>query len=95
MNVGEFLVEKLTNMRRWLHDEGLVDPRPLPSAIELTVLAQELNAKYAAVIRARDFNCLPDAPEDLKNAVRFVRERVHLHDKFWRYLELFSDTVSA
>jgi len=97
-SVGEFLKEKAGNMQRWLKANGNpidTDFSSLP-AISVVQMAQELH-KYESAITARDFNALladPDAlPAELAMTVGFVRGRTDLHDKFWRYLELFSDTV--
>ena len=48
-------------------------------------------------IESRDFDALiapMDLPAGMLAIVVFVRNRPELHDKFWRYLALFSDTVA-
>lgn len=98
VQIGEFLKQKAGNMQRWLKENGnLIDTDfgALP-AIAIVQMAQEL-LKYESAIVARDFDALladPDAlPVELAMTVGFVRGRTELHDKFWRYLRLFSDTV--
>ena len=100
VSVGDFLKHKAANMCRWLKEEGCpvdvnLDTR---TALELTGFAQELQRKYYAAILARDFEALlqekETAPAQLTMLVGYVRGKPPLHDKFWRYLKLFSDTVS-
>ena len=99
MSVGEFLKHKAENMCRWLKDEGCPVDMDLDrrSALELTGFAQELRSKHIAAIVARDFDALlsdkENAPAQLLMLVSYVQNRPPLHDKFWRYLKLFSDTV--
>ena len=92
--VAEYLYEKVGNFSRWLKTnghKGLPDVSPLT----LVAMAQELG-DYEAEIKARDFDGLERrAPmAEVADALRYVRERQEMHDKFWRYLELFSDTVN-
>ena len=96
MNVAKFLKQKSTNMRCWLVAEGF----PGPAVVEVpdTIIvhgALELHTRYSDAIKERNFTALHDAPGEMKKVVEFVEGRAELHDKFWRYLELFSDTVSG
>jgi len=92
--VASFLREKVGNMAAWLEREGMPS-RPLPHMpdIGLTAFAQTLRETYAEAIEARDFDAVGEIPEELVEVIKYVRERPALHDKFWRYLALFSDTV--
>lgn len=95
MNKGEFLLEKVTNMSKWLDehlDLGLVDQARDLRAVQATVLATSVggNVQIAA---SRDWNALieviaSEAPV-LLQAAMMVRERPALHEKFWRYIDLF------
>lgn len=106
-SISEFLKEKLGNMARWIADEfkkngdevsinleQLVKDR---SAVEVTFLAQTLNANSSKVTH-RDWYGLISMLEDESLSpfvaiAQQVRAREDMHDKFWRYLELFSKTV--
>ena len=101
--VASFLREKYTNMAMWLESEGFPryrnpNGRILPDLpdIALTAFAQTLHDDYADAIEKRDFSIINnrEIPPEIKSAVEFVKETPSLHDKFWRYLKLFSDTVS-
>jgi hypothetical protein len=105
--VSHFLREKLTNMVAWLTDAGFGDVmrRDVLKVqhlhdIQITALCQALNERFAETIEARDWEHLTiddkeNVPEVFVQALTFVRDRPDLHDKFWRYLQLFSDTVSS
>lgn len=104
--VGEFLKEKLGNMARWVTEEVGKENLPVDivqltkdrSAVEVTVLAEVLNANSAKVTH-RDWSALvrsleaEDLPVDFTAVVQAVRAREHMHDKFWRYLELFREVL--
>ena len=103
--ISEFLKEKLGNMARWVSEEvgkeklqvdleQLVEDR---SAVEVTFLAQTLSAHVSKVTH-RDWYGLISMLEDESLSpfvaiAQEVRARDDMHDKFWRYLELFSKTV--
>ena len=92
MSVGEVLREKMTNMQRWLESEGLntdVKIEALPT-VQLVAAAQAISVE---AVRHRSFEMLL-AQEDAPKEVDFVSTRPLLHDKFWRYLELFSELVA-
>ena len=96
--VGEFLQEKTGNMATWLRGEGVFDlqlPEMMP--VQLVAFAQTLHDKYERTIDKRDFGELladeDELPLNVLRTVQFVRERPPLHDKFWRYLKLFSNAV--
>lgn len=97
--IGEFLQQKAGNMTLWLKEAG--NPTELDlgklTPLQITYLAQTLHDKHSESIEVRDFAKLVDSnmPPELRASVNFVRERPALHDKFWRYLALFSDTVEV
>jgi hypothetical protein len=86
-------------MCNWLVLEGL-PKRPLPGLrpVQLVAICEELREKAGDAIRNRSFDGLAahkeNMPAQLWEAVVFVQLRPPLHDKFWRYLQLFSDSVS-
>lgn len=96
--VATFLKEKVDNMINWLRNEGAELTVPSTTGIAVTALAQALHDQYAEVIKERLFDELmadkENLPLEILKAVQFVHDRPPLHDKFWRYLTLFSDTVS-
>lgn len=89
--VGEFLREKGENMAVWLRSEGYDMQVPMSDFI-VVALAHTLHNTYGNAIEARDFSAL-DVPE-VTPLVEFVQARAHMHDKFWRYLALFSEVAS-
>lgn len=91
LTIGSFLRDKMLNMHQWLGDHGLVVSSDGLSDLTATLIAQEL-AAYTEAIAARDFEGLTGEKRVVEIVV-FVRDRPELHDKFWRYLELFSNTV--
>lgn len=99
MSVSELLREKCGNMQRWLQGEGcniLIDVDSLPN-VQLTMMAVHLH-EHDTAIRNRSFMQLladNDLPPSLSQVMDFVQLRTDLHDKFWRYLALFSDAVSG
>ena len=98
--VGAFLCSKAKNMRHWLLEElgtsisGLTMPI---TELGATTLAAKL-LPHRHIIHARDWDELAQAAEQeqvmmLPQVISAVRMREDLHDKFWRYLELFADTI--
>lgn len=97
--VGAFLKSKAGNMARWLQSEGNIVTVELDklTPLQLTAFAQELRRRHLKTIEARDFAGLlgdKDTPAQLLMIVSYVERNPRLHDKFWRYMALFSDTVS-
>ena len=104
---GEFLKEKMGNMARWVHQE--VGKENLPadfiagidgrSALEATVLSGALEANrdlvthrnWSGLVQLMEAN---NAPSQLQEVIVHVQRRPDMHEKFWRYLELFV-TVSS
>ena len=104
---GEFLKEKVGNMARWVTQE--VGKENLPadivagitgrSVLEITVLSAALETN-ADLVTHRNWSGLvqlmsaSNAPSELQEVVVVVQRRPEMHDKFWRYMELFM-AVSA
>ena len=75
------------------------------SEVEITFFADILNSNSAKVVH-RDWTGLvgilsTDAtiPKEVADVfiqiLQLVRQRQPMHDKFWRYMELFKDTVNS
>lgn len=84
----------------WLRGNGAESQQlPQVSDLALVTFAQELHNRFANVLALRDFELLlndkENLPAELVSVIDFVHGRPQLHDKFWRYLQLFSDTVSS
>mgnify|MGYP001170382631 CR=1 FL=1 len=98
--VGEFLKEKACNMSKWLQNAGHTNDYDLGTlhSLQVVAFAQNLALLHGENIKTRNFEGLlndKDTPEELKPTIAFVQEDATLHDKFWRYLALFSETVSV
>ena len=97
--VAEFLRGKMRNMATWLKESGLETTLPEFQDVHIVALAQALHDKYTAAIDARDFAPLlgdkENVPLEVLKVIEHVRVRDELQDKFWRYLKLFSETVSV
>jgi len=94
--IGAFLQSKLNNMLRWIAETGGPQAPREPTQLEATALAETLVRDHVQTIGARDFNALLQDPSllpDMVLALQFVISNEQMHDKFWRYLKLFSDTV--
>ena len=108
MLVGDFLREKATNMARWVAEgvgkENLpVDLVALVSSsrnVELVYFAQLLDTNRRVLIHS-DWIGLQKvieaetAPVWVATLINAVRQRNTMHDKFWRYMQLFADTVRS
>jgi hypothetical protein len=85
-------------MTEWLQQNGCEVQVPRLSDMQLCLFAQSLHDSYDTAIQFRDFEPLradkENFPLDLLKVIEFVAERPELHDKFWRYLTLFSKAVS-
>ena len=97
--VALFLREKLGNMGRWIESEtgtevlSFINRR---TNIELTYMAGVLNTHFVCITN-RDWSCLArlgDIPSELQDVFQLVQKREGMHDKFWRYLELFAHVIS-
>ena len=109
--IGAFIKEKLLNMAIWLETEvgkenmnvDLQTWVTARSVLECTMFAEVLH-EHADTIAKRDWATLLDAvqtkelpatSELIKHLLVVVKGRIALHDKFWRYLDLFCDVVSS
>jgi hypothetical protein len=104
--VGAFLKEKVTNMINWITKEVGKENLPPDVAefvaartyVELTLFAEVLNANHSLIVH-RDWAGivrqmkLESVPDVFITALQTVRSHEHMHDKFWRYLEMFSRAV--
>lgn len=102
--VGDFLVEKMGNMHQWLKAEcGTYDSQRYDNRFKCitptvaTVMAEVLLANKTVVYHKDWYNLcrIPDLPIELVDLAEVVRPQDQLHDKFWRYLELFVESVSS
>lgn len=96
--VADFLRTKVTNMSAWLMASGCTLAR-MPDAMSDLALVTFAHMLTKIDLRARDFRLLEadkeNWPADVNNVLAFVEAHPELHDKFWRYLQLFSETVSS
>ena len=104
---GDFLKEKMSNMAKWVTEE--VGKENLPadliagiagrSALEATVVCAALEANKDLATH-RNWSGLVKlmadhkAPSELQEVIVAVQRRPPMHDKFWRYIDMFV-TVSA
>jgi hypothetical protein len=103
---GDFLLEKLQNMAKWVTwevgDENLsvdiitgINGR---SALEVTTLCATLEANadlathrnWSGLVQLMGAN---NAPVELQEVIVAVQQRPAMHDKFWRYIDLFVAVV--
>ena len=106
-SVGAFLKSKMGNMARWVTQEVGKENVPVDveafveerSWAQVTYLAEVLSDSAGVIIAHRDWSGLvrlikdEDFPAPFVELVQIVRARPDLHDKFWRYLELFREVV--
>jgi len=100
---GEFLKEKMTNMAKWVTMEVGQENLPVDiiagiagrSVVEVTVLSGALDANITQVT-TRNWSGLVQLMNDnhvgsgLLEVVVAVQQRPEMHDKFWRYMDLFA-----
>ena len=99
--VGDFLRAKMMNMARWVQKElqcefDLPDFISNRSTTELTFIAGTLAAEKPLIVHKdwHGLSQLGDMPDEMLEVFHSVRQRPPMHDKFWRYLELFAAVVS-
>lgn len=99
---GEFLHEKFGNMARWVTQEVGEENLPVDviagiagrSAVEVTTLCGILGANSDQVT-TRNFSGLLQLmqahhlPDEVQQVVTAVQQRKSMHEKFWRYMDLF------
>jgi len=99
---GDFLKEKMTNLARWVTEEVGQENLPVDiiagidgrSAVEITALSGALDANNVHVT-TRNWSGLVQLMNDhgvaneLQQVVVAVQQRPPMHEKFWRYMDLF------
>ena len=101
--VGQFLKEKLGNMSRWAAAElggtlttDIEQYVAKRTETECTYLASLLSTN-SVLLSQRDWHGLSqlgEIPPQLLQVFHEIRKREDMHDKFWRYLELFAHSIS-
>lgn len=105
VSIGKFIKSKMHNMAVWVQDEigsvmaidyvTAVDAR---SELELTTLCVMLHTEKDIATR-RDWDALVElasaeaALQPLLQILVEVRQREPMHDKFWKYVQLFIDVI--
>ena len=94
VNKGVFVQEKMMNMIAYVRNgtgsEISVSEEEI-TPIRAVLLCQEI-AKYKVMVIHKDWQGLvkaPGLPAYVQDLIVAVRANSELHDKFWRYLELF------
>ena len=99
MRVGDFLAEKAENMQRWVNSELGMDINMTITGTTATYLAG-LISERKHVVYNKDFTSLirflneNGAETSMQAIVTEVKARPDMHDKFWRYMQLFVDVIS-
>ena len=100
--VGQFIKEKMGNMAKWATTElkeldvdleHFVQER---TETECAYLAGLLSTN-SIMIPHKDWSGLSrigEMPKELLAVFHLIRQREDMHDKFWRYLELFVSVIS-
>jgi hypothetical protein len=104
-SVGEFVKSKMHNMAVWVQEElgsviaidyvAAVDAR---SELELTTLCVMLHTEKA-IAATRDWDALVELASEeaalapLLQILVEVRARESMHEKFWKYVQLFIDVI--
>lgn len=102
MNKGEFLLEKLNNMARWVTEEvgkenlgvDIITAIKGRSALEASMLTAVLEANKNLASHRNWCGLVQlmaehDFPRELQEVVVAVQRRPTMHDKFWLYIDLF------
>ena len=102
--IGSFLKEKMTNMAVWIRTElgpevTNVDMEQYVSERTETEIAYVVGllSTNSNMITHKDWSGLArlqDLPPQLEALFHHIRQREDMHDKFWRYLELFAQVIS-
>lgn len=104
---GAFLKEKMQNMARWVIEELGSENLPADlladiagrSELEITLIASQLQSNKSLAIH-RDWVRLGQSlssdklPSWLLEVVMLVRSKDSMHDKFWRYIDLFIEVAA-
>tara|TARA_B100000212_G_scaffold342571_1_gene330724 strand:- start:1804 stop:2148 length:345 start_codon:yes stop_codon:yes gene_type:complete len=103
---GNYLLQKLQNMANWVTLEVGKENLPVDiiagingrSVLEVTALCATLEAN-ADLATHRNWSGLVqlmeahNAPLELQEVIVAVQQRPAMHDKFWRYIDLFVTVV--
>ena len=101
-SVGDFLREKMGNMSRWVKEElgntGM-DVEHITAEWTDTEIAYIVGVleSNSTKIAHRDWSGLAkvsNLPDELLELFQMIRKREDMHDKFWRYMELFVEVIS-
>ncbi|MGA1292494.1 MAG: hypothetical protein ACO3X4_05595, partial [Pelagibacteraceae bacterium] len=96
--VGEFLLEKMVNMNKWLSKE-FAHTLHVPLTPTLCVIIAARIVEHKHLIVQRDLQGLLDVINHQLNDATYremgkkLLTRVDLHDKFWRYMECFCQAI--
>jgi hypothetical protein len=104
MSKGAFLKQKANNMVKWVAEE--VGPENMSadiladmnarSEVEIVLLASKLHSNKS-VVDQHNWAGLGALAESampvVASIVAMIRQRAHMHDKFWRYMQLFVEVV--
>ena len=102
--VGQYLREKMMNMAAWVEEEvgkenltvDLAHFISLRSNTELCVIAEVIKGQSTSVFHEDWMGLLSAAeiPPDFYEVVQAVRKKDSMHEKFWRYMNLFVFVIS-
>ena len=94
LTVGDFLLEKLGNMSKWVEaetgDSVMMNAVHKGGATLATAFAIEAR-KRKELIKNRDWVGLTESnlPASISEQIPRLLLRKDMHDKFWRYLDMF------
>ena len=104
MKKGEFLHEKMVNMAKWVDAEIGKENLPLDlirgiearSVLEVAVFASAMAANkdvathpnWAGLVRLVQAY---KAPQEISEVIVAVQREPRLHEKFWKYINMFID----
>ena len=103
---GQFLLEKLSNMAKWVTSEvgkenlsvDIIAGINGRSALEVTALCATLEAN-ADLATHRNWSGLVQLVDgdprlhEMQEVIVAVQQRPAMHEKFWRYIDLFVTVV--
>lgn len=104
VRTGYFVKEKVGNMVRWARNE--LGDDVVPETLQHAILRRSETEMLYVVgilktheieIEERDWDGITSSvaiPDEFKSLVSAIRAKESMHDKFWRYLELFCEIVS-
>lgn len=106
MNKGEFLREKLENMAKWVTTEvgkenlavDIITAINGRSVVEIAAFCGILDANSDR-ITTRNWSGLvqlmtkQNLGQELQQVVVAVQQRPAMHDKFWRYMDMFIEVT--